>query len=103
MAEVESADPDAFVRWLSDPASAPHGGEPLEAVSGRVRGWLDTRAAAPSNSLVVLPPTVVRALVVTALDLPLSVFWRLDAAPLGLTRLTAQNGRWRLAAFNAAP
>ena len=102
MTSVEADSPEAFALWLADPGAAPHGGESLAQVLLRVKDWLDRSAALPANRLVVASPFIVRVIVVAALGLPPSVFWRLDAAPLGVTRLTAQNGRWRLAAFNAA-
>ena len=102
MAAVEADSPEAFAQWLGDPAAAPHGGESLAQVLLRVQDWLDRSAAVPANRLAVASPFIIRAAVVAALDLPLPVFWRLNAAPLGVTRLTAQNGRWRLAGFNAA-
>lgn len=102
MAVVESEEPEVFVRWLSDPTGAPPGGEALTDVLGRLRVWLDGCAAAPGNRCAVVSGYVARAIVVAALDLPLPVFWRLDAAPLSVTRLTAQAGRWRLACFAAA-
>ena len=102
MAAVEADSSEAFAQWLGDPGAAPHGGESLAQVLLRVKKWLDRNAAVPANRLVVASSFIVRTAVVSALDLPPPVFWRLDAAPLGVTRLTAQNRRWRLAAFNAA-
>ena len=103
MGEVEADDRDAFANWLTDPHAAPHGGESLAGVVVRLRSWLEGCGAAPGSRLVVAPPFIVRALVVAALDLPLPAFWRLDAAPFAVSRLAAQAGRWRLAAFNAKP
>ncbi|MFC9651748.1 histidine phosphatase family protein [Streptomyces sp. NPDC056937] len=39
--EVAAAEPDALASWLSDPASAPHGGESLLELLARTAHWLD--------------------------------------------------------------
>ncbi|MDX7953162.1 histidine phosphatase family protein, partial [Lichenihabitans sp. Uapishka_5] len=101
MAKVAAAEPELFARWLSDPAAAPPGGEPLSGLLERAQHWLADRIGTPATTLAVVPPALLRALVVVALELPAARFWRLDAAPLGVSRLTVQNGRWRLAGFNA--
>ncbi|MFJ6185628.1 histidine phosphatase family protein [Streptomyces sp. NPDC092295] len=40
--EVAAAEPAALASWLSDPASAPHGGESLLELLARTAHWLDT-------------------------------------------------------------
>lgn len=101
MAAIEGEEPELFRHWLSDPATAPPGGEALVEVLGRMGAWLNNVAATPGNRCAILSGYATRAIVVAALDLPLAVFWRLDAAPLSVTRLTAQGSRWRLACFGA--
>ncbi|MEV6423148.1 histidine phosphatase family protein [Streptomyces sp. NPDC051662] len=39
--EVAAAEPHALASWLSDPASAPHGGESLLTLLARAAHWLD--------------------------------------------------------------
>jgi len=39
--EVAAAEGDAVASWLADPSAAPHGGESLAALLGRVSEWLD--------------------------------------------------------------
>ncbi len=65
-------------RWLTDPASAPHGGESVQDLCGRIGGWLATAPETDGRTLAVVEPEVVRAAVVRALDLPPTAFWRLD-------------------------
>ncbi|MBG0816780.1 histidine phosphatase family protein [Planomonospora sp. ID82291] len=94
LAEVEAAEPAELAAWLTDPAAAPHGGESVLDLLGRVSGWLS--AVAPGRTVAVTHPAVVRAAVVHALDAPARSFWRVDAAPLTRVALTGRGGRWRL-------
>ncbi len=43
-----------------------------------------------------------QAAVVLALGAPLSAFWRIDVAPLGVTELRAHDGRWTVGRVNAS-
>ncbi|MEU2927749.1 histidine phosphatase family protein [Streptomyces sp. NPDC007251] len=94
--EVGAAEPDAVGRWLTDPECAPHGGESVHDLCGRVARWLADAQALEGRTLAVVEPEVVRAAVVGALGLPLSVFWRLDVPPLTVTELSGRAGRWNL-------
>jgi broad specificity phosphatase PhoE len=90
--DVAAADPAGVQTWLSDPAAAPHGGEPLTALLDRVAAWLD--AVPDGHLLAVCGPAVVRAAVVTVLGAPAPAFWRIDVAPLTLTDLRGGPPRW---------
>ncbi|MCZ4119438.1 histidine phosphatase family protein [Streptomyces sp. H39-S7] len=94
--EVSAAEPEGVAGWLSDPAAAPHGGESLAQLCGRVGGWLDGRAPDGGRELAVVEPAVVRAALVHALGLPPQAFWRLDVPPLTVTELVGRAGRWNL-------
>ncbi|MBT2383982.1 histidine phosphatase family protein [Streptomyces sp. ISL-11] len=96
LTEVGAAEPRAVAEWLADPAAAPHGGESVLALAGRVGAWLEERTAEGGRVLAVVEPAVVRAAVVHALGLPPETFWRLDVPPLSLTELTGRAGRWNL-------
>ncbi|MEU7100572.1 histidine phosphatase family protein [Streptomyces longwoodensis] len=93
---VAAAEPEAVARWLTDPGSAPHGGESIEVVCGRVARWLEEATAVDGRVLAVVEPEVVRAAVTGALDIPAAVFWRLDVPPLTVTELSGRAGRWNL-------
>ncbi|MFF8442321.1 histidine phosphatase family protein [Streptomyces californicus] len=98
--EVAAAEPAAVTAWLGDPSAAPHGGESLHGLIGRIGGWLDALdgPAAPGGTvLAVAEAAVVRAAVVHGLGLPARAFWRLDVAPLTLTELSGRSGRWNVA------
>ena len=94
--EVQTRDPEGLAAWLTDPAAAPHGGEPLLAVIDRVGAWLRSRADIGGSVLAVTHPSVIRAAVVYALDAPPGSFWRIDAEPTSYVSLTGHSGRWRL-------
>ncbi|MEV0261820.1 histidine phosphatase family protein [Streptomyces sp. NPDC050617] len=94
LAEVAEAEPAAVAAWLADPEAAPHGGESVAGLVGRVGGWL--AGCADGRVLAVAEPAAVRAAVVHALGLPPRAFWRLDVPPLALTELTGGAGRWNL-------
>jgi broad specificity phosphatase PhoE len=96
--EVVARDPDAVSRWLSDPAAAPHGGESLLDLMQRVAAWLEGENAVNGQTIVVTHATIIRAAVIHAIDATPQSFWRIDIAPLSMTRLSGTNGRWNLAA-----
>ncbi|GAA3102071.1 histidine phosphatase family protein [Streptosporangium carneum] len=94
LAEVEAAEPEALATWLTDPAAAPHGGESIVALLGRVAGWL--AGLEPGRTVAVTHAAVIRAAVVHTLGAPAQSFWRVDVAPLARVTLTGRGGRWRL-------
>ncbi len=92
--EIAGQDPSAIARWLEDPASAPHGGEPILGLLGRVAAWLDQRRGIEGRTLAVTHAAVIRAALVHALGAPPQSFWRIDIAPLSLTALGGDRRRW---------
>ncbi|MGW3115716.1 histidine phosphatase family protein [Streptomyces sp. NPDC001107] len=96
LAEVSESEPEALARWLSDPGAAPHGGESVAALCGRVAGWLETVAQTPGRTVAVVEPEAVRAAVVRALGAPESAFWRTDVPPLTSVELSGRSGRWNV-------
>lgn len=90
--------PEALAVWLADPVQGPPGGESLTAVHLRAGRWLDGIAATNDAVCAITHPTVIRALLAHALDLPLAATLRIDVAPLSRTILSF-NGVWRLQAL----
>ena len=90
------AGPAAVHAWLTDPDAAPHGGESLTALLGRVAAWLDVDHAEEDagHVVAVTHAAVVRAALVVSLGAPASAFWRIDIAPLTATVLRGRPGRW---------
>ncbi|MEU6825069.1 histidine phosphatase family protein [Streptomyces atriruber] len=97
LAEVTAREPAAVDAWLSDPHSAPHGGESLLAFISRVGGWLDTRPVGDGTRVIaVAEPAVVRAALTYGLKAPPSTYWNIDVRPLSTVTLTGHGGRWNL-------
>ncbi|HEY1648242.1 MAG TPA: histidine phosphatase family protein [Terracidiphilus sp.] len=93
MEEVEHEDPQGFLAWLAEPNSAPHGGESVERLIGRVGSWMAERSGV-KHTIAVTHPSVIRAALVYALHLPPLNFWRFDIAPLTLTDLRFNRDVW---------
>ncbi|MEU6310455.1 histidine phosphatase family protein [Streptomyces sp. NPDC047014] len=103
LAEVTAREPAAVDLWLSDPYSAPHGGESLLAFISRIGGWLDTRPAEDGGAIVaVAEPSVIRAALVYALKAPPPTYWNVDVRPLSTVTLTGRPGDWHLCLQPAA-
>jgi broad specificity phosphatase PhoE len=100
--EVAEREPDAVREWMTDPGSAPHGGESLTSVLARVAGWLEAQAALNGSAVAITHAGVIKACVVVALGAPASAFWQIDVAPLSITELHAHDGRWTITRVNAS-
>lgn len=95
LGQVQKEDPTGVVSWLTDPAAAPHGGESIEALVKRVKGWLD-RQRDTGHTIVVTHPSIIRSAIVLVLNAPLQSFWRVDVAPISLTDLRYNGSIWTL-------
>jgi len=95
LSQVQNDDPAGLVSWLTDPTAAPHGGESIEALAGRVNGWLDRQRDA-GHTIAVTHPSIIRSAMILALDAPLQSFWRVDIAPISLTDLRYNGSTWTL-------
>jgi broad specificity phosphatase PhoE len=96
---LDQVDTDGARAWMSDAASAPHGGESLRDFAGRIAGWLDAQAR---SAIVITHGGVVRASVVHALGAPLDAFWRIEVAPLSVTELQRRDASWTVKRVNDA-
>ncbi|MFG2970739.1 histidine phosphatase family protein [Streptomyces sp. NPDC048288] len=94
--EVGAAEPEALVRWMSDPGAAPHGGESVREFCARVAKWLESAGRTAGRTVAVVEPEVVRAVVLHVLGAPEAAFWRVDVPPLAATEVTGGPGRWNL-------
>jgi len=93
---LEADQPADLHAWLTNPATAPHGGESLSGLVHRVARWLDELPAGPTRIAAITHPSVIRAAALHVLGAPPSSFWRLDTAPLSQTWLSRHGGRWQL-------
>jgi broad specificity phosphatase PhoE len=82
--------------WLTDPTRAPHGGESIVDLIQRVAGWLESLPENGFPTIAVTHPAVIRAAVLSSLDMPPKSFWRIDVAPVGRTVMHFRKGRWTL-------
>lgn len=96
-ADVLARDPDGIAAWLHDPAATPHRGESLLSLMQRVAQWLDAEKATDRRALLITHASIIRAAIVHALAAPPQSFWRIDIAPLSVTRLSGAHSRWNLA------
>ena len=96
--EIVADEPDAANSWLCDPTAAPHGGESICDLMGRVATWLADETVRGQRSIVVTHSTIIRAMIVHVMDAPPQSFWRVDIGPLSVTRLSCLRGRWNLSA-----
>jgi broad specificity phosphatase PhoE len=99
--EVQAQDPDAVSEWFRNPEAAPHGGESVVALIGRVSSWLQAQKATPGTIVAVTHASVIRAAIVSALEAGPRSFGHIDIAPLSLTELSANNGRWTLVSMGS--
>ncbi|VBA61817.1 Phosphoserine phosphatase 1 [Mycobacterium attenuatum] len=90
---LENIDHHDLQTWLTDPARAPHGGESVVDLIGRIAGWLQSLTA---DTVAVTHPAVIRAAILVALDGPPKSFWRIDIAPVSRTVMHLRKHRWTL-------
>jgi broad specificity phosphatase PhoE len=95
--DVHKCEPEAVAAWLRDPAAMPHGGESVLSLMQRVADWLLGEKVHHRRSIVVTHSAVIRAAIVHAIGAPPRSFWRIDIAPLSITRLSGDCDRWNLA------
>jgi broad specificity phosphatase PhoE len=99
--EVQAQEPEALADWIRDPSAAPHGGESVVALIARVSAWLDTQLTTSGVILAVTHASVIRAAIVCALKAEPRSFWHIDIAPLSLTQLSGNGGRWTLVSMSS--
>lgn len=101
--EVREADPKRAAAWFEDPATAPvPGGETLRELSERVVAAFERVAAriAGGTAVIVGHDTVNRVILLHALGLDLSHYWRLRQDPACLNVLWHEENGWVLHSLN---
>jgi broad specificity phosphatase PhoE len=99
--EVQAREPEAVAEWIRNPDAAPHGGESVTALIARVSSWLEVQKCTPGVVVAVTHASVIRAAIVCVLEAEPRSFWRIDIAPLSLTRLSGNSGRWTLVSMDS--
>jgi broad specificity phosphatase PhoE len=98
--EVGRETPLDLERWYGEPTSAPHGGEGLEDLAGRLRGSLH-RLRGGRRTVVFTHGGPIKVATLMALGAPLTAVWNLDVAPCSITELRARpDGGWTLTSCN---
>jgi len=96
---------ETWVRWRSDPAYSPGGGESLRALGARVSeacaALLDEAAA--RDVIVVTHVSPVKAAAAWALGVGDEVTWRMYVAPGSITRIAPRTWGRVLTSFNETP
>lgn len=100
LADIDATDPAGAQAWMTDPDSAPHGGESLTDFARRVAVWLDEQAHREGSAVAVTHAGVVKGALVHALGAPIESFWRIDVEPLAITELHSHDGRWTISRVN---
>ncbi|MGF6391663.1 histidine phosphatase family protein [Pseudomonas plecoglossicida] len=91
---LQGDEPDLLQAWMTDPGSAPHGGESIAELCQRVGRWLDGFTA-PGHWVAVTHPMVIRAAMLHVLQCPVTAFHRIDVQPLAPLHL-GHYGMWRV-------
>lgn len=93
--DVAAQEPEAVGSWLADPVGSPHGGEALTELITRVATWL-CEVPGDGHTVVVTHAAVIRAAILSTVAGAPQGFWRIDIAPLTVTVLRGEPGRWTL-------
>jgi phosphoserine phosphatase len=103
---ARAADPDLYARWYSAPASVRFpGGESLQDLVLRAGDALRLAAAEGVGDgrvlVLVTHDSVARAVLMQALDQPLSAYRRIEISPCGLTEIDVTGGQTEVLGVNA--
>jgi broad specificity phosphatase PhoE len=102
LAQVQATESKAVADWIGRPEAAPHGGESVVALLGRIAPWLRALNEHESHVVAVTHPAVIRAALIVAIDARPGSFWRIDVGPLCRVRLSGDGLRWNLQAIGSA-
>jgi broad specificity phosphatase PhoE len=102
-AELAQREPDAFSKWIAQPdlVDIP-GGESLRVLAERVAAFCQrlVETHAGQVAIAVGHDSVNRVLLLQALGLPLSRFWRLGQEPCAVNVLAHDGGDWTVCSVN---
>lgn len=101
--EVHAAEPAELAAWFANPASTPHGGEPLASVRARAAVVMMRAAAVQGTTLAITHGGLIRAAFLSVLNLQASTIWHVDCAPGSLTEFHPSDEGWRLVRLNWTP
>jgi broad specificity phosphatase PhoE len=96
LTQVMVREPRKLASWISNPNSAPHGGESIPQVMERVAAWIREPGRDKIHTVAITHASVIRAAIVHVIEAQLQSFWRIDVTPLSLTDLRTNGRRWVL-------
>lgn len=96
---IAGSEPEALESWLSDPGSAPHGGEAVDELIARSAIWLNAVLPRQENVIAITHPAVIRAAILAAIKAGPGSFWHIDIGPLSVVELSSNGLRWTLRAI----
>jgi len=96
---IATSEPHALESWLSDPGSAPHGGESIDELIARLGIWLNAVLPRQEDVVAITHPAVIRAAILAAIKAGSESFWHIDIAPLSVVELSSNGQRWTLRAI----
>ena len=94
--QVLVREPMKLATWMSNPSSAPHGGESIAQLMERVAAWMREPGREKVHTVAVTHASIIRAAIVYVIGAQLQSFWRIDVTPLSLTDLRTNGRRWVL-------
>jgi broad specificity phosphatase PhoE len=94
--QVLVREPVKLATWMSNPSSAPHGGESIEQLMERVTAWMREPGRDKIHTVAITHASVIRAAIVYVIGAQQQSFWRIDVVPLSLTDLRTNGRRWVL-------
>ncbi len=84
---IATSDPEGLENWLSDPGSAPHGGESIDSLCARTAIWLKAISSRGQGIIAISHPAVIRAAILAAIHAGPTSFWHIDIGPLCVVEL----------------
>jgi len=96
LSQVIVREPRKLISWMSNPSTAPHGGETIPQVMERVVAWIREPDRTKGHTVAITHASVIRAAIVHVIEAQLQSFWRIDVTPLSLTDLRTNGRRWVL-------
>jgi phosphoserine phosphatase len=101
--EVSQACPDEYRRWRQEPDLVQFpGGESLQDQAARIAGAMRRALERHADDTIVMVghDSGNRVLLLQALRLPLSAYWRLTQDPCAISEVRLEGGRWMVVRIN---
>jgi hypothetical protein len=87
--EIQAEHPEGIAAWLTDPDTAPHGGESLADVARRASNLMGGLIAERGHTVAITHASIIRTAILHVLGAPLAACWKIDIEPLSITDFAA--------------